>query len=205
MHKKKVSVIIPVYNEEHSIEAALESLLRTDYPPHLLEILVIDGRSTDATVEIVRRVARRSAVNIKIIDNPQRITPVALNLGIRHATGELIIRADAHTVYPPGYIEELVKWKERLKADNVGGVFVHTARKNIKVNHAIVAVLDSPFGVGGATYRLVRSGEPVETDTVPFGIWDKSLFDRIGPFDPRLVRNQDIELNKRIIAHGGKI
>ena len=196
---------MPAYNEADFIDRAIKSLLQTDYPLDQLEIIVIDGGSTDNTVDIARRLNTQTGATIKILHNPRRLTPISLNMGIRHASGDVIIRADAHTEYPPCYIDQLVEWKARLKADNVGGVFVHTALRDTKVNHAIVAVLDSPFGVGNATYRLARAGDPIEVDTVPFGIWDRGLFDRIGYFNERLARNQDIEFNKRIIAHGGKI
>ena len=205
MSKKKVSIIIPAYNESNFIGKAIKSLLQTDYPLDLLEIIVVDGGSTDNTVDIVKQISQQTTATIKILHNPRRLTPVSLNTGIRYASGELIIRADAHTIYPPKYIDQLVEWKQKLGADNLGGVFVHTALYNTKVNHAIIAVLDSPFGVGNAAYRTLRSGEPLEVDTVPFGIWDRQLFDRIGYFNEQLQRNQDIEFNKRIKAHGGKI
>ncbi len=205
MPQKKVSVIIPAYNEARFIARSIKSLLQTDYPPELLEFIVIDGDSTDGTQQIVKQLSKQTGVTIRLLDNPNRLTPISLNIGIRNAAGEIIIRADAHTVYPPKYIDRLIEWKDKLKADNVGGVFVHTAHHDTKVNHAIVAVLDSPWGVGNATYRLLRSGNPIEVDTVPFGIWDRDLFERIGYFNERLARNQDIEFNKRIIAHGGKI
>ncbi len=205
MQQKKVSVIIPVYNEERFILRSVKSLLNTSYPHHLLEFIIVDGGSTDHTIDIIKQLQKTETVSIRLLYNPQRITPISLNMGIKAATGDIIIRADAHTIYPDGYIDTLLEWKHRLKADNIGGVFVHSPLYNTKVNHAIVAVLDSPFGVGNATYRHKRSGEPVEVDTVPFGAWDRSLFDRVGLFNEKLERNQDIELNKRIKALGGKI
>ncbi len=205
MQHKKVSVIIPTYNEAQFISRAIESLLETDYTSDLLEFVIVDGNSTDKTREIVEELARQQNVNIKLLNNPNHLTSVSLNMGIAGSTGEIIIRADAHSQYPSHYIDQLIYWKEKLGADNVGGVFVHTALRNTKINNAIIAVLDSPFGVGNATYRLVRSGQPIRVDTVPYGIWDRELFDSIGLFNEKLVRNQDIELNKRILANGGKI
>ena len=205
MSLKKVSIIIPAFNEEEFIYDTIKSLLQTDYPAELLEIIVVDGKSSDRTIQLVQQLSQKEKVKITFLTNHRRITPVALNIGLRHAAGELIVRADAHTIYPPRYIDKLIYWKEKLKADNVGGVFIHTALKNTKVNHAITSVLSSKFGVGNSKYRLLRSGKAIEVDTVPFGIWDRKLFEKIGTFNEALERNQDIEFNKRILASGGKI
>jgi len=201
---KTVSIIIPTLNEEQYIERAIESLLQDQYPTENLEILVVDGNSQDKTVEIVRRLQQKYPF-IRLLHNPKRITPAALNIGLKHATGEIIIRADAHATYPANYISQLVDWLQRLKADNVGGRFVHTPAVNTPEAHAIAAVFESPFGVGNAQFRTTNRTEPFEVDTVPFGCWHRSVFDRIGLFDERLARNQDIEFNKRLKRAGGKI
>ncbi len=200
---KSVSVIIPAYNEQNHIERALKSLLSNDYPSDLLEIIVVDGNSTDRTAQIVQNLQKQHP-NISLLKNPQKITPISLNMGIRAAKGQIILRADAHSEYPVNYISTLVTWLERLKADNVGGVFSVTP-ENTPPARAIAVVLSSFFGVGNSLFRLKKAGEPLEVDTVPYGCWRRELFDKIGYFDERLARNQDIELNKRIKQAGGKI
>ncbi len=202
---KKVSVIIPVYNEEKFIYKSLQSLLNTNYPKDKLEFIIIDGGSCDRTLEEVEKFASTSGIEVKILHNPKKITPISLNLGIKAAQGDIIIRADAHTVYPDNYIDRLIFWKKQLNADNVGGVFIHTTTNDTRINHAIINALETKFGVGGSLYRILRQGDPIEVDTVPFGIFERELFNRIGLYNEKLVRNQDIELNKRILAAGGKI
>ncbi len=200
---KQVSVIIPAYNEQNYIQQAIESLLANDYPRENLEIIVIDGNSTDQTAQIVKNLQKKHP-NIKLLHNPGRITPISLNMGIRAAKGQIIIRADAHALYPENYISTLVTWLERLKAANVGGVFSVLPEKTPPAR-AIATILSSVFGVGNALYRLKNSGEPVEVDTVPYGCWNREIFNKTGYFNEQLARNQDIELNKRIKQAGGKI
>ena len=201
---EKVSIIIPAYNEENHITTAIESLLDTDYPRELLEILVVDGGSTDNTVRQVRQLQEKYGF-IRLLNNPQKIVPVALNIGIKNATGSIIIRADAHSTYSRNYVYELVTWLEKLQAGNVGGRVINIPKKQTKQAIAIARVLESRFGVGNASFRTEDSHAPVEVDTVPFGCWKKTVFDKTGLFDERLERVQDLEMNKRLKRAGEKI
>ena len=113
MDYPKVTVIIPMRNEERFIGPCLESILANDYPMDRVEILVMDGRSTDRSAQIVLTYAK-SHPNIRLLDNPDQIIPAALNLGIRNASGEIIIRADAHAQYAQDYIRQSYCWKRAL-------------------------------------------------------------------------------------------
>jgi glycosyltransferase involved in cell wall biosynthesis len=198
-----VSVICPVYNEEKYIIACIDSILFQDYPKDDLEVLFVDGNSTDNTVKLIEEYVKKYPF-IVIIHNPARITPVAMNLGIKESHGEIIIRLDAHAIYAPNYISVLVNKLIELDADNVGCIWktdvLHMNSKSL----AIREVLSNRLGVGNAIFRLGISCLK-EVDTVPFGCWKRDVFDRFGYFDERLARNQDIELNKRIKRGGGKI
>lgn len=195
--------MIPCRNEAAFIGKCLDSVLSTTFSLERLEVLVVDGMSEDGTRNVVRDFAG-SHPAIKLIDNPAKITPCALNAGIRHARGEIIIRMDAHTTYPPNYIGDLVDWLSRSGADNVGGVWITLPAKQTSKCRAIAAALTSPFGVGNAHYR-VGVKEPRWVDTVPFGCYQRQVFDRIGLFDEELVRNQDDEFNGRLVKSGGRI
>ena len=118
-----VSIIIPCRNEERFIGLCLDSVLANDYPLDRLEVLVVDGMSEDGTRRIVEDYALRSAC-IRLLDNPQKITPTALNIGIANATGQIVMRMDAHSRYPRNYVSGLITWQARTGADNVGGVRV---------------------------------------------------------------------------------
>jgi len=197
-----VSAIIPCKNEEKFIGECLQSILNQDYPKDKIEVLIVDGRSQDRSREIVKGFTKRYKF-IKLLDNAQEITPVALNIGIRESRGEYIFRLDAHSIYQKNYIKKCLEWLEKTKADCVGGVLETLPSKDGLAAKAISLVLSSPFGAGGSTFRTKR--KEGYTDTVPFGAWRKDIFKKVGLFNERLIRNQDIELNSRIKKAGGKI
>jgi len=198
-----LSVVCPIYNEEKYIAQFLDSLLRQDYPKDDLEILLVDGMSKDRTREVVADYTTRYPF-IRLIDNPDRIVPCAMNRGIEQARGDVIMRLDAHASYQPDYFSVLVDGLKRLRADNVGTVCKTDVLNKTPKTLAIREVLGNKFGVGNSTFRTGIDREQ-EVETVPFGCWPKEVFEKYGKYNERLVRNQDIELNKRIIRGGGKI
>ncbi len=198
-----LSVICPIYNEEKYIAQFLDSLLQQDYPKDDLEILLVDGMSNDRTREIVAGYTANYPF-IRLIDNPDKIVPYAMNRGIDAAKGDIIMRLDAHASYQPDYFSVLVNGLRRLKADNVGTVCKTDVLNKTPKTLAIREVLGNKFGVGNSTFRTGIDLEQ-EVETVPFGCWPREVFEKYGKYDVRLVRNQDIELNKRILRGGGKI
>lgn len=199
----KVTIIVPTRNEVHFIEKCLNSFLISDYPEHLMEIIIVDGMSEDGTDEIVRRYCERDR-RIILIKNQKLITPVALNLGVKASRGEYILFSGAHSEIPLDYISKCVKHATESGADNVGGVMKTEPRVKSAVGTAISKVLSSPLGVGDAKFRT-GVAEPTEVDTVPFGCYKREVFDKVGYFNERLVRNQDIEFNLRLKRAGGRI
>lgn len=200
---KKVSVIIPTRNEEKFITNTLDSLLAQDYPTEWMEIIIADGRSDDQTRILIKPFEEKHSF-IRLIDNPEQVVPFALNYAIKESSGEVIIRLDAHSIYPVDYISRLVDELYKNKADNVGGVWVTTPANQSNIAVSIALATSHPLGIGDANYRL-ESNQVREVDTVPFGCFRKSVFDKIGLFDTDLIRNQDDEFNGRIIKNGGKI
>ena len=197
----KISVIVPCRNEKRHIPALLNSLLTQELEPGWqIEILVADGLSNDGTREQLRQYAGESS-NIRMIDNPGQIVSTGLNAAIGAATGEIIIRMDAHTTYARDYIRECVAVLQESGADNVGGPWVAVGQGLI--GKAIAAAFRSRFCAGGA-----KAHDPSyegEVDTVYLGCWPRSVFDKCGLFDSRLVRNQDDEFNLRLRLLGGRI
>jgi glycosyltransferase involved in cell wall biosynthesis len=198
-----VSVIIPCRNEEGYIASCLDSILASRYPQDRLEILVADGRSTDRSREIVDRYAAAEP-SVRLLDNPRRTTPAALNVAIRAASGSIIIRMDAHVLYPPDYIPRLVAGLEETGADNVGGVLEMIPAEDSASARAIALGLSHRFGVGDSLFRT-GTRDRREVDTVPFGCFRREVFERVGMFDEDLIRNQDDEFNFRIITRGGRV
>ena len=203
MKIRKVSVICPVFNEEIFIEPCLMSILEQDYPKEYIEVFIIDGNSTDKTRDIVSRYTSEYSF-IRLLDNPKRYVPYALNMGLEVASGEVIMRLDGHCIYPTNYISELVKYLYLLDADNVGGVWNTQPAKNTVICQAIAQASSHPFGVGGSMHKI-GSSKIIETDTVPFGCYKREVFEKTGLFDTDLVRNQDDEFNGRLLKLGGKI
>lgn len=195
-----VSVIIPARNAEQHIGRCLDSVLGQDYPPERMEILVLDGMSTDATPEVVRRYAGEDT-RVKLLENPERIVPTALNRGIEASQGEVILRLDAHAWMAPNYISKCVEWLQRTGADNVGGAM--RAVGTGPLGRAIALAHQVWFGLGGAAFHNEWASGFV--DTVYLGAWPRDVFERVGLFDERLVRNQDIEFNARIRRAGGRV
>lgn len=195
-----VSIVVPVRNEELHLRACLDSLVRQDYPGPL-EILVVDGRSSDHTRDIVAEFQRLHP-HLRCLDNPAGIVPTAMNIGIRSSRADVLIRADGHNLYPPDYVANSVRLLERTGADNVGGPVCTVPAGDSFGARLVAAVLCNPFGVGNSGFRTGGAGF---VDTVPFGAFRRSLFDRIGLYDETLVRNQDNELNARIRNAGGRI
>ncbi len=200
----RVSMVIPCLNEERHIGPCVESLLATDYPGDRLEILVVDGRSNDGTRDIVERIAERAGGRVRLVDNPDRITPSALNRGIAQSLGDLIMITGAHCEYPTDYVRTLVDWQTRTGAEVVGGRCESMPGDASAMAEAIAAALGHPFGVGNSWFRIGAS-EPRWVDTVPFGCYRRDVFERFGVFDEELVRNQDDELNLRILRGGGRL
>lgn len=198
-----LSVICPIFNEEKYIAGCIESILAQDFPKDDLEVIFADGMSNDRTREIVREYSERFPW-IRLIDNPDRIVPPALNKAIEASRGDVIMRLDAHCEYPTNYFSALVRALDDLKADNVGAVCVTLPTNDSATARAIAAVLSSRFGMGNSSFR-VGASEVMQVDTVPFGCWRREVFDRIGMFDLDLVRNQDDEFNGRLTKAGGRI
>ena len=230
-----VSVVIPVRNEAALIKRSLSSVMAQDYLMSQVEVLIVDGMSTDGTRQIVEDIVRTRGRgsggggrghernpapgtgrptpevpslgvlggSIRLLDNPGRIVPKALNLAIREARGRWLVRLDAHSVYPPDYVRRCIETAESTGEDNVGGVIETLPRDGSLGARLVQALSTSSFGVGGARFRV--GGKEGPADTVVFGCFRREVFDEVGLFDERLVRNQDYEFNRRLKAAGKRI
>jgi len=197
-----VSVIAPCRNEARFIEKVIRTILENDYPSDLLEVLVVDGMSTDGTRDIVKKLCEQDG-RIRLLDNPQKIVPSAMNIGIKAARGEYIARIDCHSTYESSYLRKCISLARRTGADNAGGYWAILPGADTSVAKTIAVAAGTRFGVGNSVHRT--GGTEQETDTVAFGTFRKEIFEKIGLYDERLVRNQDMELNYRIRQAGGRI
>lgn len=200
-----VSIIIPSRNEEKYITQCLDSLLRQTYPKEKTEILVVDGASEDASAAIAQKFAHKHPY-IKVIENPKKIIPVAMNVGIKAAKGHIILKADAHASYEKEYVSKCVHYLQKDDVDNVGGVLTTLPGEETTVAKAVAISLSHFFGVGASPFR--RAGnekQPRLVDTVAFGCYKREVFKKIGLYNEKLVRSSDMELNIRLKQAGGKI
>jgi glycosyltransferase involved in cell wall biosynthesis len=190
---------VPARNEAATITACVTSILAQEVEGGL-EVLVVDGMSSDRTAQLAE------AAGAVVVPNPDRLTPAALNRGLEAARGDILIRFDAHSEMPPGYIDRLVRaLGEEVGAVNVGGWA--EVRGSGPWSRAIAAALRSPAGVGNP--RLWRRPPPGtgrrDVETVPFGCFPVDTLRRAGGWREDLVRNQDFELNHRLRQAGGRI
>jgi len=195
-----VSIIIPCWNEEKFIGKCLDSIINQNYPKEKLEVLVVDGMSEDKTREIIREYSEKYS-NLKLIDNHKKITPSALNIGIKNSRGEFIVILGAHAFIRNDFISKNIEYLKKTDADCVGGII-----KSIGENYwskVISFIMSSPFGVGDARFRY--SDREGYADTVAFGAYRREIFQKIGLFDENFRYGQDAELNFRLIKSGGKI
>jgi glycosyltransferase involved in cell wall biosynthesis len=199
----KISIIIPCLNEEKYIANCIESILVSDIDREKTEVIFVDGMSDDKTRDIIQSYMQEYTC-IKLLINSKKITPISMNIGINAALGEYIFILSAHAEYEKTYFKELVSYIEDLQANCIGGLLYTDVKNKNKKSHSIKDVLTHRFGVGNTSFRT-GSSEIKEVDTVAFGCYKKSTFKTYGMFDERLIRNLDIELNKRIINGGGKI
>jgi glycosyltransferase involved in cell wall biosynthesis len=193
---------MPVRNEAAFIGPSLSSVLAQDYPMSQVEILVLDGMSDDGTRPTVEDFTRRLPF-IRLLDNPRGIVPTAMNIAVQVARGQWLIRLDAHSVYPPDYLQLCIETAKRTGADNVGGVCITLPRDGSAGACIVQAMSTSRFGVGGARFRM--GGHEGPADTVPFGCFRREVFAEVGLFDERLIRNQDYEFNCRLARAGKRI
>lgn len=194
-----VSVVIPMRNEGAQFSECLDAVLAQDYPADRMEVIVVDGESDDESAETIRRYVAGDA-RIRVLQNPRRIVPTAMNIAIRAANGSIITRVDGHTRIATDYVSVGVEILQRTGADNVGGP-MNPVGGGI-FGDAVATAMTSRFGIG-AYFHF--GTEEREADTVYLGMWPRRVFERVGLFDEELVRNQDDEFNYRLRKLGGRI
>jgi succinoglycan biosynthesis protein ExoA len=196
----RVSVLVPVLDEERHLERALERMLGQEGLDGELEILVVDGRSEDATKQIAERIAERDP-RVRVLENPARRTPQGLNVGLHAARGEYVARMDAHTWYPPRYLAAGIERLRRGDAAWVSGP--QLAHGDGTWSRRVALALTTRMGVGGASFR--ESGEEREVDSGFTGVWRRETLLEHGGWDEGWPINQDAELAARVRAAGGRI
>lgn len=198
-----VSALLVTRNEQDYIESALMSYIEQSYPKNKYEIIIIDGESTDSTVDIIKKIKKKYETNefkISVLRNPKHILASGWNIGIKAAKGEYVIRIDAHAIAYSDFIQKSVETMMNVDAVCVGGKLITKTIQDS--NRAISKVFSSPFGVGNSSFRV--SNTAGYADTAVYGLYCKSIFDEVGYFDEKYARNQDLQMHSHIRKHGGK-
>ena len=195
-----VSIIIPCRDEEKFINKCLDSIIDNNYPKNRLEVLVVDGMSNDGTREALKYYVQEYSY-IRRLDNPKKITPCALNIGIKNSRGELVLWMSAHNEYEKEYISKCVKYLKKFNADAVGGIIKIHPRKDHIIEKSICIAISHPFGVGKSIHKI-GSKNPQWADTA-FGVcYKKEICKKVGTFNENLVRGQDMEFSLRLKKAG---
>jgi len=198
-----VTVVIPCRNESRFVSACLDSVVAQDYPKDKMEVLVVEGMSDDNTKQIIEQYPQKFPF-VRIFNNPRKFTPFALNIGIQNARGEYIIWMSSHNYYDCDYVSKCINTIITFDMDNVGGIIIPVQRQRTTVGRCITLALSSWFGVGNSSFRVPPKA-PKIVDTVFGGCYKKEVFAKIGFFNERLLRGQDIEFNLRMKKAGLKI
>ena len=197
-----LSIIIPCRNEARYIGQILDALGDQDFAD--FETIIVDGDSDDETVSIVQQFSAQQPLHLKLIHNPQRTIPSSLNLGIKNAGGEIIVRLDAHSRPARNYLRQCVNALNESGAEVVGGAWDVKAGDETIIAAAIAAAVSSPLGAGDAAYRL-NQNQAREVDTVPYGCFRRRTLESVGGFDEELLTNEDYEFYLRLRQRGGRI
>ena len=197
-----ISIIIPCRNEARYIRQILDALRDQDFTD--FETIIVDGDSDDETVSIVQQYSAQQPLHLKLIHNPQRTIPSSLNLGIENASGEIIVRLDAHSRPAKNYLSACLNALNKSGAEVVGGAWDVKAGDDTIVAAAIAAAVSSPLGAGDAAYRL-NQNQAREVDTVPFGCFRRGTLESVGGYNEELFANEDYEFYFRLRQRGGRV
>ncbi len=196
-----ISTIIPIYNEHKFISKAIESVLSQDIKNINQEIIIVDGMSTDGTRNIINGFIKKHK-NIILLDNPEKLVSIGFNKALSISKGDIIFRLDGHAEFRSDYFRKCLAIMKEKDINCVGGIITHKSYGII--GKTIQLSQSSIFGVGGVDFRKINTKAKF-VDTLAFGAYDRKIFEQFGGYDEDLVKNQDDELNFRIIQSGEKI
>ena len=202
----EISIMMPILNEERYIEHTVNSVIEGTENIDDMELLLVDGGSTDNTLNILQKLSEKYKF-IKILHNKKREIAPALNLAIKESKGKYIVRMDAHAEFPKGYVNNLVNSLKNMPPDvvNVGGTLETKSMSGSVIGESIAIVSSSKIGVGNTTFRTEEIEKMRYVETVPFGAYKKDALISVGCFSENVPTSEDLELGKKILASGRKI
>ena len=201
--EKKVSFIVIAYNAGDKLKSLIDDIRNQTYNHRLIEIILVDSTSSDNTKDIMIEFSKsqNDFIDIKVLDNPKKVLPCGWNIALKEATGDIILRVDAHSSLPKEFIEKNVKYINKGEKI-VGGHRVSIIDENSPWQKVLLASEKSLFGSGIAAYR--RSEEAKYVSTLAHAAYSRDVFNEVGNYDERLVRTEDNEMHYRMKEKGYK-
>lgn len=195
-----VSIVVPIRNEIAHVGQMLDTLFNQDCPS--FEVIVVDGMSDDGTYEyLIEQSDNRE--NLRVLRNADKVTPRALNIGILASKGDYIAILGAHCLYENSYLNTCVKFLEKENGyGGCGGIVETIAGSQNVVSEAIKDVMSSKYAVSSGSFRVGNIGE---VESIAYPIFRKAVFDKVGLYNESLIRNQDNDMNSRIVKSGFKL
>lgn len=200
-NRNKISVVLPVRNEAKIIKNVIKSLLDQRVKNVDIEILAIDGLSNDGTDKLIKELEKDNN-NVKYLKNENKKTPFALNIGIHNSTGNYVAILGAHCQYEQNYLQICYNELNDKKAVGCSGVVKPRSLSNSIENFLSLYIFSSPFGVSSKSFRNIKAGY---AHSIPYGVFNKKSIEKVGGYNEDLHRNQDNDLNQRLIAKGHKL
>ena len=196
-HKPLVSIIVPMFNEERYIKTLIDSINDQNYPRDKIEIAIVDGQSTDGSRQLVQKLAA-SDNRIKLLNNPRRKTPAALNIGVKASNGEIVIILGAHSTVHKDFVKKNVETMQKRSVVCTGGRIINMGHTFLQ--RLVGTAMSTRFGMGSAPYRYSKKAKNV--DTVMYGAYARKLFDEVGYFEEQRIISEDAEFNWRVRKAG---
>ncbi len=196
-----VSILMPIYNEADTIDRVVRSILDQDETGFELEVMLIDGMSDDGTREIIANQFGDDS-RVRLVDNPHRFTPYAMNIGLFESRGEFVCIFGAHGFYDQDYIKVCLEELEATGAAGVSGRLETVAASDSLQAQLVAWTISHPFGASGQSVRTQPEGF---VDTIPYPVFRKDVLLEVGGYNESLVRNQDNDMNERLIQAGYKL
>lgn len=202
-YSMKVSFLVIALNAENTLDALFDCLKKQTYPHKLIEVVLVDGVSQDKTKE--KMLSFKNSENdferVIVLNNPKKTLPCGWNVALDAVRGDAVLRVDAHTIFPPEFIELNVRNLE--KGENIcGGKVISVPAKKDDWSITLNEAENSMFGGSFAAFRHAETARYVST--AAFAIYRKSVFDKVGRYNELLTRTEDNEMHYRMKQAGYK-
>jgi len=201
----RISIVVPCRNESRHISGLLDAVGAQTCPAD--EVVLVDSSSDDTRETVARYVEAHRELTVRIVPFDRASIPGAVNLGVREATGAVIVRLDGHSAPNPEYVARAVETLRRSDdVGVVGGVWRVRPGAETLAARGIALAVSHPMGAGDAVYRVADAHAAArDVDTVPFGCFQKSFWESVGGYNEDLLTNEDYEFNFRVRRSGRRV